>query len=117
MFRPLEAYPNVLHRPEKVTEEEIDALKLRRKIEKQIILDLELNGEETFKKDAKPPVKPKKDHWFMISSDWLFKWKSFVTNKISKAVNPKILHEIRKSSNNNIGILPPGPITNYTLFE
>ena len=53
----------------------------------------------------------------MISSDWLFKWKCFVTNKISKAVNQDILHEINQSSNSRIGILPPGPITNYTLFE
>ena len=55
-------------------------------------MDLELNGEEgqgpkasgrhdAFKKDKT------KDYWYMISSDWLFKWKCFVTNKISKAVN------------------------------
>lgn len=53
----------------------------------------------------------------MISSDWLFKWKCFVTNKISKAVNQNILQEINQSSNNRIGILPPGAITNFKLFE
>ena len=47
IFRPLETYENILHRPEKVTESEIEALKQRRKIEKQIILDLELNGEDS----------------------------------------------------------------------
>ena len=47
VFRPLETYDNILHRPEKVTESEIEALKQRRKIEKQIILDLELNGEDS----------------------------------------------------------------------
>lgn len=53
----------------------------------------------------------------MISSDWLFKWKCFVTNKISKAVNPSILQEINQSSNSRIGILPPGLISNFKLFE
>lgn len=53
----------------------------------------------------------------MISSDWLFKWKCFVTNKVSKTANPDMLEEINQSSNSRIGILPPGPITNYTLYE
>lgn len=53
----------------------------------------------------------------MISSDWLFKWKCFVTNKISKAVNQSILQEINQSSNSRIGILPPGFISNFKLFE
>ena len=89
VFRPLDTYENILHRPEKVTESEIEALKLRRKIEKQIILDLELNGEEGANKveQTKKMGKTAKDPWYMISSDWLFKWKCFVTNKISKAVN------------------------------
>ena len=34
VFRPLETYDNVLHKPAKVTSDEIDALKMRRKIEK-----------------------------------------------------------------------------------
>ena len=111
---------NILHRPEKVSSDEIDALKQRRKIEKQIILDLELNGEETGAKKANnenSKNKKGRDHWYMISSDWLFKWKCFVTNKISKAVNQDILAQISQSTNSRIGILPPGPITNYTLFE
>ena len=49
IFRPLETYDNILHRPDKVSSDEIEVLKLRRKIEKQIILDLELNGEDTGK--------------------------------------------------------------------
>ena len=62
---------------------------MRRKIEKQIILDLELNGEESPNKSDPHKLKPVKvkDPWYMISSDWLFKWKCFVTNKISKAVS------------------------------
>ena len=34
VFRPLESYNNIYHRPEKASEDEIDALKMRRKIEK-----------------------------------------------------------------------------------
>lgn len=124
MFRPLETYSNIFHRPEKITSDEIDALKLRRKIEKQIILDLELNGDDKTGEDGAgsaknaPAINKSRDtHWYMISSDWLFKWKCFVTNKISKAVSLEIVHEISQSSNSRIGILPPGPITNYTLFE
>lgn len=52
----------------------------------------------------------------MISSDWLFKWKCFVTSKISKTANATLMQEINQSVNPRIGILPPGPITNYTLF-
>lgn len=33
-FRPLETFENLLHKPEKATSDEVDALKLRRKIEK-----------------------------------------------------------------------------------
>ena len=121
IFRPLETYENILHRPDKVTENEIEALKLRRKIEKQIILDLELNGEESPNKVEGQKQKlgkaAKVDPWYMISSDWLFKWKCFVTNKISKAVNQSILHEINQSSSSRIGILPPGAITNFKLYE
>ena len=125
-FRPLETYENLLHRPDKVTPEEIEGLKLRRKIEKQIILDLELNGVEDQqhtksldaggRKDKNAPKEKVRDLWFMISSDWLFKWKCFVTNKISKTANQNLVQEIRQSVNSRIGILPPGPITNFTLF-
>ena len=116
-FRPLETYPNLLHRPDKASGEEIDALKLRRKIEKQIILDLELNGVDDQKSEAAKQARKDKirDHWYMISSDWLFKWKCFVTNKVSKTANQNVVKEIRQSTNSRIGILPPGPISNYTL--
>ena len=33
-YRPLETFDNIMHRPEKVSSDEIEALKLRRKIEK-----------------------------------------------------------------------------------
>ena len=54
----------------------------------------------------------------MISCDWLFKWKCFVSNKVSKTAmtNPNMQNEIRMSQNQRIGILPPGPISNHCLF-
>lgn len=71
-FRPMETYDNLLHRPDKVTQDEIEALKLRRKIEKQSILDLEISGTEQKKDDAAASKKDNgRDLWYMISSDWL----------------------------------------------
>lgn len=29
----------------------------------------------------------KKKMWFMISGDWLFQWKCFISNKISSSAN------------------------------
>jgi len=40
-----------------------------------------------------------------------------VTNKVSKTASQDSVAEINQSENARIGILPPGPITNYTLFE
>ena len=58
-------------------------------------------------------------YWFMISSDWLYRWKCFVSNKHSH--KQQVYHDpsivISKSENERIGILPPGPISNESLFE
>ena len=55
--------------------------------------------------------------WFMISSNWLNQWKSFVSNKISSSLKAENKADnIRKSENPKIGILPPGPISNDELF-
>ena len=53
MFRPIETYENIIHSPEKVTSEELDSLKNRRKIEKQMILDLELNSDPSYEEENK----------------------------------------------------------------
>ena len=97
-----------MHQPDEVTYEEIVALKNRRKLEKELILNAEKVGEET---------KESPENFYMISNEWLFRWKSFVTNKISKPPSQEIVETIRKSPNSKIGILPPGPITNNSLFE
>lgn len=61
-------YKNILHNPLKATDEEIDALNQRRKKEKQLVLD-------------KDQDKTAEKCWFMVSSDWLFQWKCFISNK------------------------------------
>lgn len=79
-----------------------------------MILDLELNSDPS-EEEAKNGYPQR---WYMVSCDWLFKWKCFVSNKVSKTAmtNPNIQNEIRVSSNQRIGILPPGPISNNCLF-
>jgi predicted amidophosphoribosyltransferase len=44
LFRPIEMYKNLLHQPEDSTKQEIWALGERRKIEKQLVLDMDLNS-------------------------------------------------------------------------
>jgi len=51
-------YKNLLYSPMNASEEEISSLNARRKKEKQLILDKDLEG-----KDDKI--------WFMVSSEWL----------------------------------------------
>ena len=50
--------------------------------------------------------------WYLISSDWLRDWKMFVNNKRSNTA-----WGARKSTNNHVGILDPGPITNNLLLD
>ena len=80
-----------------------------------MILDLELNSDPHYEEESKQGYPQK---WYMISCDWLFKWKCFVSNKVSKTAmtNPHVQNEIRVSQNQRIGILPPGPISNSCLF-
>jgi hypothetical protein len=49
--------------------------------------------------------------WYIISSDWLSEWKAFIFNKPYKS---SIVHI---SANKKVGVLPPGPISNHTLFH
>lgn len=80
-----------------------------------MILDLELHSEPLSKELPRRDLGQK---WFMVSCDWLYKWKCFVSNKISKSTMPNstVQNEIRTSINSRIGILPPGPISNHCLF-
>ena len=46
MFRPLEMFKNLVHAPHKVSEFELYCLDQRRKMEKQLILDKDLQNQE-----------------------------------------------------------------------
>lgn len=98
-------YKNILHNPTKVTDEEIEAIQLRRKKEKTLILERDLDK-----------VQNQEKYWFMIANEWLFQWKCFISNKLSKDADPALLNQVRVSENEKIGVLPPGPISNHTLF-
>lgn len=54
-------------------------------------------------------------NFYVIDIEWFLNWKCFVSNDITE----KNLTNNKKkiSPNKNIGILPPGPITNFNLFE
>lgn len=109
-FRPLEMYKNLVNNPHKVSSFELNCLDQRRKKEKQLILDQDLKEE-----DGQNGIDKM---WFMISGDWLFQWKCFISNKISNSAQASIdlKNKIRFSPNKEIGILPPGPIQNEDFF-
>eukprot|EP00347_Sterkiella_histriomuscorum_P005030 403358170 len=118
IFRPLEMYKNLLHNPMNITDDELQSLHERRKREKQLILDKDLDGQN-------------EQVWFMISSEWLTSWKCFISNRISNQSSKieisqsnlaqdsnqlPIRSQARVSENPKIGVLPPGPISNDDLF-
>ena len=50
--------------------------------------------------------------WYAVSTRWLHQWKCFVLNQPS--IETRL---VRASPNEQIGILPPGPISNIDLFD
>lgn len=50
--------------------------------------------------------------WFIINGEWLKDWKQFVHNKRSSNA-----YGARKSTKRDVGILDPGPVTNYLLLD
>lgn len=71
-------FKNILHDPLNANDQEIEAVNSRRHMEKQLILDRD--------QDANADR-----YWFMISSEWLYQWKCFVSNKISSSNNNAIV--------------------------
>jgi hypothetical protein len=98
-------YKNLLHDPMNVTDDEIQSLNNRRKMEKQLILEKDLDCKQ-------------EKLWFIISSEWLSQWKSFISNKASSLSKDEVAYKsrLRVSENPKIGILPPGPISNDDLY-
>jgi hypothetical protein len=66
IFRPLEMFKHILHDPANVTDQELNFLDTRRKMEKQLILDKDVN------EDDDDPDGSEKKMWFVISGDWLY---------------------------------------------
>lgn len=83
-----------------MTPQEIELLEKRRHMERKNVS----------KKDAKYNEATKE--WYLINADWLKDWKMFVNNKRTNTA-----YGTRKSSKPGVGILDPGPITNYQLFS
>ena len=98
-FRLLESYPHIIEDPMKATPQEIEMLKQRRKKEKLMICGRDLLSSD---------ILPMDNSWYLISSEWLLKWKAFIFNKPCKYS--------QVSPNPAIGVLPPGSVNNYTLF-
>ncbi len=98
-FRVLESFPNILENPTKATAVEIKMLAQRRQEEKLLICGRDILTNEIIDMD---------ECWYLISTDWLTQWKAFIFNKPCK--------NSRVSPNKEVGVLPPGPVSNYSLF-
>ena len=59
--------------------------------------------------------------WFIISNKWLYKWKCFIQNQVTLNNffdNEEWAASISLSNNSEIGVLPPGLISNEEdLFD
>ncbi len=66
-------------------------------MEKQLILDKDLESQEEEDKqnfidkkviyDGNDQQIKNRKMWFMISGEWLFQWKCFISNKVSNSIN------------------------------
>ena len=93
---------NILSEPLNLSGAEISILNKRRKDEGK-------NFQELFKTSSTV------NKFYVIDIEWFLNWKSFISNDITE----KSLANSKKkiSPNKNIGVLPPGPISNYNLFD
>ncbi|CAG9331926.1 unnamed protein product [Blepharisma stoltei] len=95
-FRKIETYPNFLKNPNNVTEKELNEIQLRRNTELEMISELDNESGNT-------------GVWYIINAEWIAEWKSFIFNKPSPNM-------AQNSPNKEIGTLPPGKISNDSLF-
>eukprot|EP00826_Nyctotherus_ovalis_P003853 TRINITY_DN10798_c0_g1_i11.p1 TRINITY_DN10798_c0_g1~~TRINITY_DN10798_c0_g1_i11.p1 ORF type:complete len:233 (+),score=39.70 TRINITY_DN10798_c0_g1_i11:963-1661(+) len=98
-FRLYESLRNAAEAPGSATKQEVELLQLRRVQERNLICGRDLLSPEVVKMDA---------CWYLISVAWLAQWKAFIFNRPCKGSYV--------SSNPLIGVLPPGPISNHSLF-
>ena len=85
----------------------------RRRLEKKLVIEAEKLGQSL--SNSQQTV------WYIISNKWLYKWKCFIQNQVTLNNffdNDEWAASISISNNSEIGILPPGLISNEEdLFE
>ena len=111
-FKPLNFYPNLTHSPADVTTKELKAIHRRRKLERKLVIAAEKAGQS---------LQGNSTIWYIISNKWLYKWKCFIQNQVTLNNffdNEDWAASISISTNSDIGVLPPGLISNEEdLFE
>ena len=98
-FRNVGAFPNIIYDPAGITEQEAGMFSKRRALEKKLICGRDLITSDLIKTDG---------CWYLMSSEWLKEWKAFIFNK-PRSNSIVIPYP-------EIGVLPPGPISNHTLL-
>ncbi len=93
---------NIVNEPLNVGAADVTFLNKRRKDEGKTF-------QELFKTSSN------QNKFYVIDIEWFLSWKCFISNDTTE----KNLANSKKkiSPNKNIGVLPPGPISNYNLFE
>lgn len=111
-FKPITFYPNLAHSPADVTSKELKAIHKRRKLERKLVIEAEKAGQS---------LQGQSTVWYIISNKWLYKWKCFIQNEVTLNNffdNEEWAASISLSNNSEIGVLPPGLISNEEdLFE
>ncbi len=102
LLRKLETLQHLYTNAGSSTNSEINTIIFRRKEECKIFSELS-------------NLKSNNSKGYVVDSEWFIHWKCFVTNDLTEKSLPNT--KKRLSTNNNIGVLPPGPITNNNLFE
>lgn len=93
---------NIISEPLNIAAADVTFLNKRRKDEGK-------NFQELFKTSSN------QNKYFVIDIEWFLNWKCFISNDVTE----KNLANSKKkiSPNKNVGVLPPGPITNSNLFD
>ena len=87
-------------------------MKKRRELERKLVIEAEKAGQS---------VQATSSIWYVISNKWLYKWKCFIQNQVTLNNyfdNDEWAASISLSNNSEIGVLPPGLISNEEdLFD
>lgn len=112
IYRKIESYENILPNPAQCTKNEINQLNDRRKLE---INDFQVLYKKEKTKSNASLNKLANNKYYILDLEWFLLWKCFVTNDMSD----KYISNSKKriSPNKQLGVLPPGPISNINLFE